>query len=72
MTDPDDAIARALAEAGLPAEPAGDAAEDPLTRSMRAAGLAVPDAAPEPEPAVDEALAELASRDARRVVVTER
>ncbi|SHK19745.1 Cobalamin-independent synthase, Catalytic domain [Pseudonocardia thermophila] len=54
MPDPDDLIAKALAEAGLPTEVPGAEEDDPLARAFAAAGLKLPDTEPEPEPDPDE------------------
>jgi len=56
--DQDDALAEALAKAGLSAvQPGGQSDDDPLARAFAAAGLAAP--APEPDDPIEEALAEL-------------
>ncbi|MDN5858022.1 MAG: methionine synthase [Pseudonocardia sp.] len=69
MPDPDDPIARALAEAGLPTGVPGDTDDDPLASAIAAAGLGAPATEPEVE-AAEQALADLAVR--RPAVVTER
>ncbi|MGI5125334.1 methionine synthase [Pseudonocardia sp. CA-107938] len=70
MPDPDDLIAKALAEAGLSTELPGGGTDDPLARAFAAAGLTVPEPEPTTEDQVEEALADLAAR--RPAVVTER
>lgn len=70
MPDSDDLIARALAEAGLSTDVPGAAADDPLARAFAAAGLTAPEAEPDAEEEVEQALADLAAR--RPTVIKER
>jgi len=70
MPDPDDLIAKALAEAGLSAELPGGGVDDPLARAFAAAGLTAPEPEPDTADQVEEALADLAAH--RPAVVTER